>query len=212
MKVWTAIGLMVAATWFDGAAFGAVARTASLEMDPFVSWAAMSDNHALDFRGANLSYHDFSYAQLDGADFRDANLRSAIFTHASLLEADFFRSRLKWAELDFGHLRASRFKDSDLRHASLVDADLRESDLRGANLAAADLRGADLRAADLRWILWTGQTRFEGALYDGATLFPDAFEPLDAGMVAPEPSTALMLGLGLMGLALCGQSRSSANF
>ena len=212
MKVWTAIGLMMAAIFFHGAAFGAVARTASLEMDPLVSWAAVAESQALDFRGADLSYHDFSYAHLDGADFRDANLRYTIFAHASLLEADFFQSRLKWADLDFGDLRASRLKHSDLRHASLVDADLRESDLRGANLGAADLRGADLRAADLRWILWNGQTRFEGALYDGATLFPDEFEPLDAGMVAPEPSTALMLGLGLMGLALCGQSRSSAIF
>ena len=212
MKVWTAIGLMTGAIFFHGAAFGAVAQMASLEMDPLVSWASVAESQALDFRGADLSYHDFSYAHLDGADFRDANLRYTIFAHASLLEADFFQSRLKWADLDFGDLRASRLKHSDLRHASLVDADLRESDLRGANLGAADLRGADLRAADLRWILWNGQTRFEGALYDGATLFPDEFEPLDAGMVAPEPSTALMLGLGLMGLALCSQSRSSAIF
>ena len=207
MKKWAAIGLIMAVVLLDGAVFGAVTGTTDPAMDPFERSASVADWQSLDFRGADLSYHDFSNAHLDGADFWFADLRHAVFVHASLVDADLFRSRLKWAELDFGDLRESRLKYSDLRHASLVDADLRLSDLRGANLQEADLRGTDLR-----WIRWNSKTRFEGALYDGSTLFPEAFEPIEAGMVAPEPSTALMLGLGLMGLAFCGHRRSSAIF
>ena len=208
MKRWTAIGWTLAVFFFDAAALGAVTATASLETDPLMRWGFVVESQNLDFRGADLSYHDFSYADLDGADFRDADLRHAIFVHASLVQADMFRSRLKRADLGLGDLRFSRLKESDLRHASLLESDLRESDLRWARLESADLRGADLRGADLRFIFWNRQTRFTGALYDGNTMFPDAFEPIDAGMVAPEPSTALMVGLGLVGLALCGQRRS----
>ena len=208
MRAWSWIGYAVlAGVMLAGVASASSDVSASRSGADFLRSGASDGAGGLDFRGADLSYHDFSGANLDGADFRGADLFRAVFTHASVVDADLRWTRLKWAQFDHADLRWSRFEQADLRHASLLEADLREGNLRGVNLKSADLRGADLRFANLSKMLWNGQTRFEGALFNAETLFPDEFEPLDAGMVAPEPSTGLMVGMGLIGLALCGRSR-----
>ena len=207
MRVWAAIGLFFAVTSLDGAAW-ALAQ-ATWVTDSSVSLRSGTGGDVPhDFRAADLSYVDFTDENLDGADFRYAVLRHSVLVRTSLVGSDFLAAHLKWARLDYADLRESRMRRVDLRGASLLGSDLRLVDLRQANLKAADLRGVDLRSSDLRWISWDGHTRFEGALFDADTLFPAQFEPLDVGMVAPEPSTALMLGVGLAGLALCGQRRS----
>ncbi len=208
MRVWAAIGLFCAGISLDGAAWALAQGTRAPDWSVSLRSGGGQSNEN-DFRGEDLSHLDLSYQNLDGADFRYANLRHTILVHASLLGSDLLGSSLKWAQLDYADLRESRMHKADLRGASLIDSDLRFVDLTRANLVAADLRGVDLRSADLRRIFWDGQTRFEGALFDADTLFPDELEPFDAGMVAPEPSTALMLGLGLMGLALCGRGREA---
>ncbi len=209
MRVWAAIALFCVGLSLDGAAWALAQGTRTLDLRASLRSGGSQSNEN-DFRGADLSHLDLSYENLDGADLRYANLRYTILVGASLLGSDLLGSSLKWAQLDYADLRESRMRKADLRSASLIGSDLRFADLRRANLMAADLRAVDFRSADLRRVFWDGQTRFEGALFDADTLFPDEFEPFDAGMVAPEPSTALMLGLGLMGLALCGRVRGAA--
>ncbi|MDJ0532939.1 MAG: DNA translocase FtsK [Xenococcaceae cyanobacterium MO_207.B15] len=69
----------------------------------------------------------------------------------------------------------------NLSHACLVGADLRGANLIRANLAEADLRDSCLIEADLRGANLQG-TKFEGAIYDEDTEFPDDFDPEAAEM------------------------------
>ncbi len=69
----------------------------------------------------------------------------------------------------------------NLSHACLVGADLRRANLTRANLAEADLRDSCLIEADLRGANLEG-TKFEGAIYDEDTEFPDDFDPEAAEM------------------------------
>lgn len=55
--------------------------------------------------------------------------------------------------------------------ADLSGADLTEADLTGARLSGARLSGADLIGA-----------RLSGAIADSETIFPDGFDPVDAGV------------------------------
>lgn len=156
--------------------------------------------------GANLAHADLTYANLDGLDLSDADLRGALLGHASLVGANLSGARLSGAQLDYADLRGANLFETNLRHASLLGADLRFVVFAGTKLTGAVLAQADLRSADLSQMLWNKWTRFEGAVFSPTTVFPADFEPIDAGMVAPEPSATLLLGLGLMGLAVCGRS------
>jgi hypothetical protein len=156
--------------------------------------------------GANLTNANLINAILDGA-----NLTGAILTNAFLGDADLTGAFLTDADLT----------DADLRFANLNNAILTNADLAFANLFSADLRfanlnNADLTNADLAYAVGLG-TSFGAALYDINTDFTNAsadgdfltpgtilFDPVAAGWTlvpVPEPGTALLMGLGLAGLA-----------
>jgi hypothetical protein len=104
---------------------------------------------------------------LRSADLGSANLGYAHLRYADLRSADLRSANLRYADLGY----------ANLRYADLRSANLRYADLRSANLRYADLRSANLRYADL------GYANLGYATYNQLTLWPDSFDPVEAGAV-----------------------------
>ena len=132
--------------------------------------------------GANLNSADLFYANLG-----NANLASAFLPFANLANAYLYNADLLGAILGEADLSGADLTTADLTYAYLGNADLTNADLSGAILANA-----------------VGLSSSSGAaLYDINTDFTGTgFDPVAAGWtLVPEPSAALLTGLGLAGLA-----------
>jgi hypothetical protein len=113
------------------------------------------------------------------------------------------------ADLSNANLTGADLSNATLALASLTGATLAGATLAGADLLAADLSGADLTGANLTnafGLPTTGgnaSTTGGTAFYDINTDFTGTgFDPVAAGWtLVPEPSTALLIGLGLASLA-----------
>lgn len=98
---------------------------------------------------------------LSGIDLRGASLQGVILSKSNLSGADLSGARLNWASLD---------------GVDLSESNLREVDLHKASLGEADLSGADLREANL-----SGAKFLNEITYDNDTIWPDGFDPEEAG-------------------------------
>ncbi len=140
---------------------------------------------------------------LAGADLSDLDMRQIDLTAASLVGADLRGADLRVANMASSQLQGAIFDDGNgERRVRLAGADLRGVDLSGRDLSGYDLTGTRMRDANLTGVDFTGATlaraTFQGAdltgallggaLLDGAffdgqtTLFPDGFDPVEAGM------------------------------
>jgi uncharacterized protein YjbI with pentapeptide repeats len=112
---------------------------------------------------------------VDGVDWRQARVDARTQGAIDWLQqgAIVLGSQLKAA--------ASNLSQADLRGWNLAQAQLQE-----AYLDRADLRGTDLSQAQLQG------ASFQGALMDGATCWPQDFDPIGAGLwlIAPQSNLA----------------------
>ncbi len=121
----------------------------------------------LQMPGEDLHKADFVYRELRGADFSGSNL-----VGSSLQGCD-----LRVATLAGANLTGARINLADLRGANLRNAITQSTSFHQARLEGADLTGTDLSSADLR------------ATYDESTIWPQGFDPIQAGAVHVHPES-----------------------
>ena len=108
------------------------------------------------------------------------------------------------AVLSDANLSNANLSGALLTNANLGGADLSFASLGGADLSFASLFGADFSNATLANATGLPQTFGNAStLYNANTTFTGTFfDPVAAGWtLVPEPGTALLMGLGLVGLA-----------
>ena len=152
--------------------------------------------------GGNLGYSGINLEP--GADLSFADLTFANLTFANLAGANLAGAELSLAELSLAELSLANLIGANLFLANLLNAGLNFANLTGATLTGANLSGAILSGAILANAAGLGSS-VGAALYDINTDFTGTgFDPVAAGWTlvpVPEPGTALLMGLGLAGLA-----------
>jgi uncharacterized protein YjbI with pentapeptide repeats len=116
---------------------------------------------------------------LVGADLSCQRLDWAYLPSADLRRADFSRASLSGANLSHAILSGANFAKTVLAMANLQGANFADAYLGNAWLLGAYLQGADLRFA----VLEGAKLRF--ARYDETTLWPESFDPQEAGAKLP---------------------------
>ncbi|NEQ97951.1 MAG: pentapeptide repeat-containing protein [Cyanothece sp. SIO2G6] len=123
----------------------------------------------------------------------DANRKTEITKPDDLLQAyangdrafngiNLARKSLKGADLKGADMSYGDFSGTNLSQANLRGADLSYATLRGANLTETNLRGAMLIGTDLRTDTLTAATVTDADYDPEETLFPEKFDPQQAGM------------------------------
>ena len=170
-----------------------------------------------------LGFADLSFADLRGWQADEMGAASASFVQANL-EGAYLTIYAPGADFSNALMRDVVFAYIDDTPTSLRDARLRGADLTGTRFTSqfldhpdeifdryrVDLEGADFSGAILRDVVGLGDT-IGSARYDGRTDFTNAwadqdgsipFDPVAAGWTfVPEPSSAVLVGVGLVGLA-----------
>ena len=142
-----------------------------------------------DFSGRDLTAASFFQVRMNGANFQKALLDGAKFDQCDLAEADFRGAHFSPASRFFRvTANEGNFEGVDFGGATLDSVNLRDANLRGAKnfgpveqttFQLADLRGADLSGLKPPLV----EVRWEKAVYDKDTVFPEGFDPVASGAI-----------------------------
>ncbi len=149
------------------------------------------------FHGASLNGADFSDAVLQNCEFTGASLKKANFNGADLKNASMARADMTGADLrgisqipyiDTTILNEANLEGVDMKACgSIYGCKFRKANLKntkGWNLiGACDFSGADLRGANFRGMTPAPNARFNKAVYDEDTTWPDGFDPASVGAI-----------------------------
>ncbi len=149
-----------------------------------LSRAALWESHPAD----TLWERPLPSSNLSKADFRGANLSDANLTYATLMGTRFERADLKHAILNSADLLSADLGGADLRHADLASANL-----SGANLKGADLGDAELTSTNLYWAR-LAESDFSGARV-GSTIFGDNDLSVVTGLETVWHATRSVIGI-----------------
>jgi len=114
----------------------------------------------------------------------NSNLKRMRLTYVKLINANFENSNLMNANLQGCNLKSANLNGADLTEVNLWEADLRDADLRNTRMINTDLQKSRLEGADLR-----NATIVDcnvQATYSLTTLWPEGFDPAEAGAVLIE--------------------------
>ena len=136
-----------------------------------VNWAG-ADRFDSGLAGANLTGANLTGANLRMVNLNGAYLFGADLTGATLIEADLTEANLEWTTMKAANLDGATLRCADLTRANIAGANLCNADLSEANLSGTNLKGAEIAAAS-----------FSAAVADRNTVWPDGFNPTNAGVV-----------------------------
>ncbi len=122
--------------------------------------------------GVNLNNSTLTGANLQQAILPGANLQKVNFIGANLHKAQLVNANLSGANLISATLTQANFRTTNLQKTSFVASNLQGAIFCQANLSGATLTGAILVDAEL-----------EGAVYNEHTVWPEGFDPNDAGAI-----------------------------
>ena len=156
-------------------------------VDPMNCWA-----------GGSVCAGDHPYSGVDlgpGVSEPGADLSGADLSGADLSAADLSAADLSYTHLLLVDLTAANLSGADLSYSAIYFF----STLTSADLTGANLTGAQIESDVIGSPFYNANTVFTDATLDGNA----PFDPVAAGWtLVPEPSTALLLGLGLTALAV----------
>lgn len=138
------------------------------------------------FKGADLSYAQFTNSILDRADLRGASLPWANFDGASLAGTRLQDAYLSIASFTGAHLQNASLWNARADGASFNNANLNRAYLVGATMQGATFEGAGLTQAYLYGTDFTEANTLMGAYFDytfynSETIFPSYMDPSSYG-------------------------------
>lgn len=142
----------------------------------------MANLEGVNLEGAALQLAKLLEANLLGANLRMAKLGGTNLERADLRIANLRGTNLNLAKLERADLSLANLRGTKLQMTILLDTNLERANLEGANLEGASLRKANLKGADLREAITLEKADLAMAKYDGSTIFPNEFDPIEAGM------------------------------
>ena len=119
-------------------------------------------------RFANYDRCSFTRIKAHGTSFQGCTITNTAMWQLQAEDVDFSNTDLSSSPMHYSNLRRANFAN-----AILANTGLKHSNLEGCNMVGSDL---SLFAFDTT-------TRLLGCEFDSTTTFPDAFDPLDRGMV-----------------------------